>query len=106
EGRLAAAPCDRSPAAPVPTIESAGERADAVVRGDRHRRGRNRSGEDQAVVDHRYAAKDVDAEAPGADRGGNGCHPDGDHRGNAYPGENDAECERQLDLPELLTSIH
>ena len=76
--------------------------AEAEVGDERHQRRRNGAGEDDAVVDHRDAAKDELAEAAGADRGRDGRDPDGDDGGDADSRQHHRQRQRQLDLPEKL----
>src|SRR5215467_11110501 len=50
------------------------------IRAEGQQRGRNGSGQDHAVIDHGYTAKDELAQAARTDGGSNRRHPDGDDR--------------------------
>ena len=80
--------------------------AERQIRAHGDQRRRHRAGQDQCVVVGAQAAKNIAAQPAGIDRRGNRRGADADHRGDAHPGDNHAEGERQLDLKQQLAVGH
>ena len=95
--------CPFSLAAP---IELLFDQAETEICDQGHQRRRHRAGEEQAVVVETQSAKNVFAQAAGADFRGDDRDADRNYHGDTHAGENDAHRERQFDLQQHLSIGH
>ena len=75
----------------LPACQQLLDAAQQKVGSQRHQRGRDRAGENHAVVDHGDAAKDELAQSARADSRSDGRHADRDHGGDANSREDDRQ---------------